>query len=79
MKSFVYDKFFVAGSIFLCSDLGLQEDSESDYSFSLGWADSRKGKFSITYPNEYMKARWPWRDEGGISPLEGKISILYNF
>jgi hypothetical protein len=80
MKSFIYDKFFVAGSIFLYSDLALQEDHESDYSFSFGWADNRQGKFSIIYSNEYMKTRWPWRDDAkGISPLEGKISISYHF
>ncbi len=79
LKKFIYKKFFVSGTAYHYFDYDKQKDWEGDYAYFFGWFDSRPFHLSITYSNYYMKTRYKFRDEKGISFLDGNFCVSTNW
>ncbi|RUM46293.1 MAG: hypothetical protein DSY46_00190 [Hydrogenimonas sp.] len=74
-KSFLYKKFFIAGSVYLYRRISRQTFLEPDYAYSFGWYDPRPFHLSIIYSNYYTPTRWWWRDEEGPKFLDGSLCL----
>jgi len=78
-RSFLYKKFFVAGSVYAYTDNKNQFFLDPDYAYSFGWKDSRKHKINIIYSNYYTATRWPWKEKEGPNFNRGSLSVSVKF
>ena len=74
-KTFLYEKFFIAGSTYFYSHAENQVPFEPDYAYSFGWKDRRAFYPSIVYSSYYTPTRWPNRDREGADFEDGGLSI----
>jgi hypothetical protein len=75
----IYKKLFVEGGIHLYSNLEHREDYESDYYYTIGWRDYRKGHFSVIFSNQYMPTRFGWMEQPDIPFSDAQLTVSYNF
>lgn len=75
-KTFIYDKFFVSGSVYEYYEEDSIRSLDGEYAYSFGWSDSKPYHPSITYSNYYTATRWD-SDEGPHFN-EGVLSVKFN-
>lgn len=76
VKTFLYEKFFVSGSVYEYFKPDTIGSNDGEYAYSFGWKDSRPFYPSILYSNYYTATRWD--PDEGPKFHDGTLSIKFN-